>query len=67
MNAAFDANCTATCSVSTCSCTQTNAYWSSSTYLDVSSNAWVVYFNDGYVVGYLKANNGYVRAVRGGS
>jgi hypothetical protein len=67
INAAFNASCAATCSVLTCSCTQPNAYWSSSTYQDISSNAWVVYFNDGYVVGYLKANSGYVRAVRGGS
>jgi hypothetical protein len=67
INAAFDANCAATCSVLTCSCTQDSAYWSSSTYQDISSNAWVVYFNDGYVVGYLKDNSGYVRAVRGGS
>ena len=67
INAAFNANCAATCSVLTCSCTQPSAYWSSSTYHDISSIAWVVYFHDGYVVGYLKDNSGYVRAVRGGS
>jgi hypothetical protein len=67
INAAFNANCAATCSVLTCSCTQPSAYWSSSTYQDIPSIAWVVYFNDGYVVGYLKDNSGYVRAVRGGS
>jgi hypothetical protein len=67
INAAFNANCAPTCSVLTCSCTQPNAYWSSSTYQDIPSFAWVVYFQDGYVVGYLKANSGYVRAVRGGS
>ena len=66
INAAFNANCAATCSVLTCSCTQNSAYWSSSTYQDIPSLAWVVYFNDGSVVGYLKDNNGYVRAVRGG-
>lgn len=67
INAAFNANCAATCSVLTCSCTQPSASWSSSTYLDIPSNAWVAYFQDGSVVGYLKANSGYVRAVRGGS
>ena len=67
INAAFNANCAPTCSVLTCSCTQPAAYWSSSTYQDIPSIAWAVYFQDGYVVGYLKANNGYVRAVRGGS
>ena len=67
INAAFNANCAPTCSVLTCSCTQLSAYWSSSTYQDIPSRAWVVYFNDGYVVGYLKTDNGYVRAVRGGS
>jgi hypothetical protein len=67
INAAFNTNCAATCTVLTCSCTQPSAYWSSSTYQDVPSITWVVYFQDGYVVGYLKANNGYVRAVRGGS
>jgi hypothetical protein len=67
INAAFNANCAATCSGLTCSCTQPSAYWSSSTYQDISSIAWAVYFHDGYVVGYLKANSGYVRAVRGGS
>ena len=67
VNAAFDANCAPTCSVLTCSCTQPSAYWSSSTYHDIPSNAWVVYLNDGYVVSYLKDNNAYVRAVRGGS
>jgi len=67
INAAFNANCAPTCSVLTCSCTQPNAYWSSSTYQEIPSIAWVVYFQDGYVVGYLKDNSGYVRAVRGGS
>jgi len=67
IDAAFNTNCAATCTVSTCSCTQSGAYWSSSTYEDIPSIAWVVYFHDGYAVGYLKANNGYVRAVRGGS
>ena len=67
IDAAFNTNCATTCTVLTCSCTQSSAYWSSSTYEDIPSNAWVVYFQDGYVVGYLKDNSGYVRAVRGGS
>jgi hypothetical protein len=66
IDAAFNTNCAATCTVLTCSCTQSNAYWSSSSYVDIPSNAWAVYFLDGYVVGYLKDNSAYVRAVRGG-
>jgi hypothetical protein len=66
IDAAFNTNCAATCTVLTCSCTQSSAYWSSSTYVDIPSDAWVVYSLDGYVVGYLKDNSAYVRAVRGG-
>lgn len=51
-----------------CSCTHSNYYWSASTYARIPYGAWVVYFNDGYVVaGDKPANSNAVRAVRGGS
>lgn len=47
--------------------TQSNNYWSSSTYQNNPQNAWNVNFNDGNVNANNKTNNNYVRAVRGGS
>ena len=47
--------------------TQSNNYWSSTTYQNNPDNAWNVNFNDGNVNANNKSNNNYVRAVRGGS
>jgi hypothetical protein len=47
--------------------TQSNNYWSSTTYQNNPTNAWNVNFNDGNVNAKNKSNNNYVRAVRGGS
>ena len=47
--------------------TQSNNYWSSSTYQNNPTNAWNVNFNDGNTNANNKTNNNYVRAVRGGS
>lgn len=48
--------------------TQSNNYWSASTYAPNSNNAWIVNFNDGNVNANNKPNNNlYVRAVRGGT
>jgi hypothetical protein len=47
--------------------TQSNNYWSSTTYQNNPNNAWNVNFNDGNVNANNKSNNNYVRAVRGGS
>lgn len=47
--------------------TQSNNYWSSTTYQNNPTNAWIVNFNDGNVNANNKSNNNYVRAVRGGS
>ncbi len=53
---------------------QTSNYWSSTSYADITSYAWYVYFNSGYVDAYTsgyvdayeKSRNNYVWPVRGG-
>jgi Protein of unknown function (DUF1566) len=72
--AAFNTSCSASCTVTTCSCTQSEFYWSATT--DVrpelpitpgTACAWGVLFDDGSVDGVPKTGNGRsVRAVRGG-
>jgi hypothetical protein len=66
VEAAFNTNCSTECTVTTCSCTQTNFYWSSTTNADVPSAAWPVGFGNGAVFILTKAGLDYVRAVRGG-
>jgi hypothetical protein len=39
---AFNTSCTPSCTVTTCSCTQSTYYWSSTTYQDGPPNAWGV-------------------------
>jgi hypothetical protein len=71
---AFNTACETACTVTTCSCTVLEYYWSSTTIADVSNPgfAWNVDFNYGYVNAYDKtqgaipAAGSYVRAVRGG-
>ena len=46
--------------------TQSNYYWSSTTYMPSGSYARLVYFGDGYVDSSNKANYRYARCVRGG-
>ena len=46
---------------------QSNNYWSSTTIAGNPNNAWNANFNNGNVDNDDKANNNYVRAVRGGS
>ena len=46
--------------------TASTSYWSSTTYGFNPSGAWNVFFNSGFVDGYLKSNSTSVRAVRGG-
>jgi hypothetical protein len=67
VDTAFSTNCVASCTVTTCSCTQSHVYWSSTTYLDSPLDAWFVYFGDGYVNHGIKGVDHYVRAVRDGS
>lgn len=59
------------CSVTPCidatfGSTQSNAYWSATTYAGDPSDAWYVGFNSGGVLGVDKPSDRYVRAVRGG-
>jgi hypothetical protein len=63
---AFDTHGPPGCTVVTCSFTQTNGYWSSTTYQSTPTKAWFVYFNTGEVEASPKTNVTYVRAVRGG-
>lgn len=46
--------------------TQSNSYWSGTTYADSTGVAWEVYFGDGYVYYSGKDTTYYVRAVRAG-
>ena len=46
--------------------TVSSGYWSSTAYASYPYGAWVVYFSYGYVNGYGKYGNYYVRCVRGG-
>jgi hypothetical protein len=66
VDSVFNTNCVANCTVTTCSCTQSNYYWSSTTYAPFSQSAWIVGFNVGYVDTTDKSMIFYVRAVRGG-
>lgn len=64
----FDTACEEGCTVLTCSCTQSDWYWSSTTYEETHSDAWFIDFYNGYTDTISKSvDNNYVRAVRGGS
>jgi hypothetical protein len=68
VSSAFDAGCVAGCTVETCSCTVADDYWTSTTLAPFPTNAFVVGFYGGGVVGSDKRLNLLaVRAVRGGS
>jgi hypothetical protein len=60
----FNASCTAGCTANACSCTSSDVYWSSTTYIGSPDFAWYVFFLDGNVLANQKTNGGYVRAVR---
>ncbi len=66
VDAAFNTGCVATCTVLTCSCTQSNYYWSATTVAGCPLCGWSVDFNDGLVFIGNKPNGLYARAVRGG-
>lgn len=67
VHAPFHTGCVAACTVTTCSCTQSSNYWSSTTRLVSPTNAWLVLFNEGGVSSTFKTSLNFVRAVRGGS
>jgi len=64
----FNTNCVASCTVTTCSCTEALDYWSSTTtmYQSFPTYAWTVYFFNGRAGSGSKTDTFYVRAVRGG-
>ena len=63
---AFNTGCVAACTVTTCSCTVSSVYWSSSSSAGNPLGAWSVSFDSGSVNSGLKTTNRFVRAVRGG-
>ena len=63
----FDTACAPGCTVLTCSCTASDAHWTSTTYVLDETSAWTVYFDDGDTYATAKTVENYVRAVRGGS
>jgi hypothetical protein len=69
VSTAFNTNCSGNlgCTVTTCSCTASLLYWTSSTYPNNPLAAWSIYFNDGQVLAGHKGARFCVRAVRGGS
>jgi Protein of unknown function (DUF1566) len=64
VDTAFHTACAPSCTVTTCSCTQSFYYWSSTSYHSTPTAAWFVNFGDGSVVSFSKGNVMAVRAVR---
>jgi hypothetical protein len=66
---AFDTACAPGCTVLTCSCSVYGSipYWTSTTHVFFTEDAWGVFFRDGEVLNGFKTNPTHVRAVRGGS
>jgi hypothetical protein len=64
---AFNMGCTPTCTLTTCSCTVRDYYWTATPVADLPTNTWTVNFNRG-IVNYADDTTLplYVRAVRGG-
>jgi len=66
---AFNTGCVAGCMATSCSCTQAERYWSSTSIVGnlPFPSAWGIFFRTGDVSGIDKASAFFVRAVRGGS
>ena len=64
---AFDTGCASGCTVLTCSCSAPGSYWSSSTWVVLTSHAWYVSSGQGSTWRGDKTAPLHVRAVRGGS
>ncbi len=62
----FDTGCAPSCTVTSCSCTKTSSYWTSSTFAISPTSAWVVLFSSGEGAVQQKGLPLFVRAVRGG-
>jgi hypothetical protein len=67
VSVAFNSNCTLSCSVTTCSCTAPQDYWSSTTNVGGTSFAWFAFFSAGGVSFTNKGSAVSARGVRGGS
>ena len=63
----FNVSCTPGCTVLTCSCTNSERYWTSTTFQLVPGYAWDVDFGLGQVRADFKTDSLRARAVRGGS
>lgn len=63
----FNSSCTPGCTSDVCSCTNSDVYWSSTTYVGSPDFAWYVFFADGSSLANNKSSGGYLRAVRSGS
>jgi cysteine-rich repeat protein len=66
VSAAFNTSCTPDCTLTSCSCTRSDYYWSSSSLGYSPGRAWYVHFYYGGDSPYYKTYGYYVRAVRGG-
>jgi len=68
IDALFNNACAPICSVTTCSCTVRDAYWTATPLVDLPTSIWTVNFNRG-IVDYFDDATLYlfVRAVRGGA
>jgi hypothetical protein len=67
VDASFDNNCVPTCPVATCSCTQPDTeYWSSTSVALNTAFAWVAFSNGGVNFDHKVFSTASVRAVRGG-
>lgn len=66
---AFNTECVAGCTATSCSCTQAERYWSTTSIIGnlPFPSAWGVFFRTGEVAGIDKASAFFVRAVRSGS
>jgi hypothetical protein len=63
----FDTACPGACTVTTCSCTRSYFYWSSTSIETGPTYAWIVYFDDGSTSAYEKTRIAHARAVRDAS
>ena len=64
--APFNEDCRPGCSVTQCSCTTANSYWTATTVPQSTDRAWYVSFNNGVTGTALKVQELFGRAVRGG-
>jgi hypothetical protein len=60
----FNTSCVGGCTVTTCSCTRTFHYWTSTTAQDFSAYAWYIHFPNGGISADTKVSKAFVRAVR---